>query len=75
MADILALGSILNDVSGLLDIGMDLGESMPSFGSGVGTGFILGRGKVLEKTAVMLDVDKMISSGRNVLVDQLSQKG
>jgi len=75
MADMLALGSTLDEVSGPLDFGMDLDESMLSFISDVGTDFILGTGKVSEKTMVVLDVDKMISSGRNVLVDQLSQKG
>jgi len=55
------MGSIVDEVSEVLDIGGELIEAAPEFGTSVNTDFILGMGKVGKKVVMLLDVDKVLS--------------
>jgi purine-binding chemotaxis protein CheW len=57
------MGTIVDEVSEVLDIGGDLIEPAPEFGTSVDTDFILGMGKIAKKVIMLLDVDKVLSSG------------
>ncbi len=57
-------GIVVDEVSEVLDIGEGQIEPPPSFGSSVETDFILGMGKVGQKVIMLLDVDRILSSGQ-----------
>ena len=59
----ITVGIIVDEVSEVLDIAGDQIEPAPEFGSAVDTAFILGMGKVGKKVIMLLDVDKVLSSG------------
>ena len=67
------MGIIVDEVLEVLDIAGDQIEPPPSFGSAVDTDFILGMGKVGRKVVMLLDVDRVLSSGEFALVDQAAQ--
>lgn len=55
------MGIIVDNVSEVLEISADEIEETPSFGVDVDTCFILGMGKVEEKIAILLDIDKVLT--------------
>jgi purine-binding chemotaxis protein CheW len=61
--DTVTMGAIVDEVSEVLDIGGELIEPAPEFGTSVDTDFILGMGKIAKKVIMLLDVDKVLSSG------------
>ncbi|NTV37744.1 MAG: purine-binding chemotaxis protein CheW [Anaerolineales bacterium] len=56
-------GIIVDEVSEVLDVLADQIEPAPEFGSSVDTTFILGMGKVAKRVVMLLDVDRVLSSG------------
>ena len=56
-------GIIVDEVSEVLDVLADQIEPAPEFGSSVDTSFILGMGKVGKRVVMLLDVDRVLSSG------------
>ena len=67
------MGVIVDEVSEVLDVEGDQIELPLSFGPAVQTDFILGMGKVGRKVVMLLDVDRVLSSGEFALVDQAAQ--
>ena len=59
----LTMGTIVDEVSEVLDINGEQIEPAPEFGTTVNTDFILGMGKVAKKVIMLLDIDKVLSSG------------
>ncbi len=57
------MGIIVDEVSEVLDITGEQIEPPPEFGTTVDTAFILGMGKVAKKVIMLLDADKVLSSG------------
>ena len=57
------MGTIVDEVSEVLDIGGEQIEPAPEFGAAVNTEFILGMGKVGKRVVMLLDVDKVLSTG------------
>ena len=57
------MGTIVDEVSEVLDINGEQIEPAPEFGTSVNTDFILGMGKVAKKVIMLLDIDKVLSSG------------
>ncbi len=55
------MGTIVDEVSEVLDIQSEQIEHAPEFGSTVDTTFILGIGKVGQKVVLLLDVDKVLT--------------
>ena len=55
------MGTIVDDVSEVLDIQAEQLEPTPTFGSSVETDFILGMGKVDKKVVMLLDIDRVLS--------------
>jgi purine-binding chemotaxis protein CheW len=55
------MGTIVDEVSEVLDIKSEQIEHAPEFGSSVDTSFILGIGKVAQKVVLLLDVDKVLT--------------
>jgi purine-binding chemotaxis protein CheW len=53
-------GIIIDEVSEVIDIGEDLIEPAPDFGSGIDTSFLTGIGKINQKVVMLLDVDKAL---------------
>ena len=66
------MGIIVDEVSEVLDVTAEQIEAAPSFGGGVHTDFILGMGKVGEKVLMLLDVDRVLSTGEAALVGQMA---
>jgi len=62
-ASTITMGIIVDEVSEVLDIKADQIEPAPSFGTGFDTEFILAMGKIGQKVVMLLDVDKVLSSG------------
>ena len=57
------MGTIVDEVSEVLNISNAQIEPAPEFGTSVNTDFILGMGKVAKKVVMLLDIDKVLSSG------------
>jgi purine-binding chemotaxis protein CheW len=57
------IGIIVDTVSEVLDISGENIEPAPSIGASVDTSFILGMGKVGEAVKILLDIDKVLSTG------------
>ena len=53
------MGTIVDEVSEVLDIVAGQIEPAPEFGTSVNTDFILGMGKVARKVIMLLDIDKV----------------
>lgn len=60
---IVTLGTIVDEVSEVLDVAADQIEPTPEFGTSVDTDFILGMGKIGKRVVMLLDVDKVLSGG------------
>ena len=69
----ITMGVIVDEVSEVLDVAADQIEPPPSFGPAVRTDFILAMGKIGRKVVMLLDVDRVLSSGEFALVDQAAQ--
>lgn len=58
----ITMGTIVDEVSEVLDVTHDQIEPAPEFGASVQTDFILGMGKIAKKVVMLLDIDKVLSS-------------
>ena len=69
----MTMGIIVDEVSEVINIeGIQI-EETPSFGANVDTDFILGIGKVGQKVVMLLDVDRVLSSGEAALVGEAAE--
>ena len=66
------MGTIVDEVSEVLDINASQIEPAPEFGTSVNTDFILGMGKVAKKVVMLLDIDKVLSSGELAAVAKVA---
>lgn len=66
-------GIIVDEVSEVLDIAEEQIEDAPSFGASVDTEFILAMGKVGKKVVMFLDIDKVLSTGDMVAINEASR--
>ncbi len=66
------MGTIVDEVSEVLDIAGEQLEPAPEFGTTVDTDFILGMGKVAKKVVMLLDIDKVLSSGELAAVSKVA---
>ena len=66
------MGTLVDEVSEVLDINGDQIEPSPEFGTAVDTAFILGMGKVAKKVIMLLDIDKVLSSGELAAVAKVA---
>jgi len=67
------MGTIVDEVSEVLDIGAEQIEPPPSFGASVDTDFIFGVGKVGQKVIMLLDVDKVLCGREMDVVKQIGK--
>ena len=67
------MGTIVDEVSEVMDIGGSQIEPPPSLGTDVETDFILGMGKVGDKVVMLLDVDQVLTGGEVEIVDQVAK--
>ncbi|MFP4175650.1 MAG: chemotaxis protein CheW [Planctomycetota bacterium] len=65
------MGIIVDEVSEVLDIGADQLEPSPEFGTSINTDFILAMGRVDEKLIMLLDIDRVLSSGELQALDDV----
>ncbi len=68
------MGITVDEVSEVLDINAEQIEPPPEFGAALDTEFILGMGKVNKRVVMLLDVDKVLSSGELSAVEKVSNK-
>ena len=68
------MGVVVDRVSEVVDISSGQIESAPSFGTSVNTDYILGMGKIGDKVVILLDVDKVLSSGEIKVVEQVAKQ-
>ena len=66
------MGTLVDEVSEVLDINGEQIEPSPEFGTSVNTDFILGMGKVAKKVIMLLDIDKVLSSGELASVGKIT---
>jgi len=57
------MGIIVDEVSEVLDIRAEQIEPAPTFGAAVDTDFILAMGKIGQKVVMLLDADKVLTTG------------
>ena len=69
----LTMGTIVDEVSEVLDINGEQIEPAPEFGTTVNTDFILGMGKVAKKVIMLLDIDKVLSSGELAVLNKAAK--
>ncbi|HUI06931.1 MAG TPA: chemotaxis protein CheW [Verrucomicrobiae bacterium] len=67
------MGTIVDEVSEVLDINGEQIEPSPEFGEMVNTDFILGMGKVGKRVVMLLDVDKVLSSQELAAVEKVKK--
>jgi purine-binding chemotaxis protein CheW len=67
------MGTIVDEVSEVLDIMAEQIEPAPEFGTTVNTDFILGMGKVAKKVIMLLDIDKVLSRGELTTVSKITK--
>jgi len=65
------MGTIVDEVSEVLDVTSEQIEPAPEFGGAVNTDFILGMGKVGKRVVMLLDVDKVLSSQELDVVEKV----
>jgi len=70
----ITMGTIVDEVSEVLDINPNQMEPPPEFGGNAGVDFLQGIGKVNQKVVMLLDIDKVLTSKEMALVDEASQK-
>ena len=56
------MGTVVDEVSEVVDITADQIEATPDFGADIDTDFVLGIGKVADKVVMVLDIDKVLSA-------------
>lgn len=69
----LTMGTIVDEVSEVLDISAELIEPAPEFGTTVNTDFILGMGKIAKKVIMLLDIDKVLASGELAAMSKIAK--
>lgn len=69
----ITMGTIVDEVSEVLDIQSTQIENSPEFGTSVDTSFILGIGKVGRKVVLLLDVDKVLNVDDSDAVTRLTE--
>ena len=67
----MTMGIIVDAVREVINIESEQIEDTPSFGADTNTDFILGVGKVNQKVVMLLDVDKVLSTGDTAMLDQV----
>lgn len=65
------IGILVDSVSEVLDIAVGEIEETPEFGAEVDTDFLLGIGKTEERVIMLLDIDKVMSTGEFATVEEL----
>lgn len=71
VATVMTMGIIVDEVREVINIEGEQIEDTPAFGADTNTDFILGVGKVNQKVIMLLDVDKVLSTGEAALMDQV----
>lgn len=56
------MGTVVDEVSEVVDIAEDQIEATPEFGADIDTDFVLGIGKIAGKVVMVLDIDKVLSA-------------
>ena len=59
----ITMGILVDEVSEVMDIKVEQIEPAPAFGTSVDTTFILAMGKVGDRVVILLDVDRVLTSG------------
>lgn len=70
----LTMGVVVDRVSEVVDITTKQIEGAPSFGTAVDTDYILGMGKLDDKVVILLDVDRVLTSGEIKMVEKATKK-
>ena len=68
----ITMGILVDEVSEVVDIDADQLEPPPSFGATIDTAFILAMGKLEKNVVVLLDVDKVLTSGEMAMVNKIA---
>ncbi|MBN1765127.1 MAG: purine-binding chemotaxis protein CheW [Sedimentisphaerales bacterium] len=66
-------GIVVDRVQEVLDITAEQIEDAPQFGIDVDTEFILGMGKINDSVKILLDIDKVLSTGEMLQIRQAGQ--
>ena len=70
----LTMGVVVDRVYEVVDITTKQIEGAPSFGTAVDTDYILGMGKLDDKVVILLDVDRVLTSGEIKMVEKATKK-
>lgn len=69
----MTMGILVDDVPEVLGIGAEEIGPAPEFGADVDVAYLLGVGRVQERVILLLDIDRVLSSGEMKLVERTSQ--
>jgi len=67
------MGVVVDTVEEVLDMAEEQIEPPPNVGTHVDTQFILGLGKVGERVKILLDIERVLSSGEKAAIERLEQ--
>lgn len=68
------MGIVVDTVSEVMDIGAENIEATPSFGTTLNTDYILGMGKVGGRVKILLDIDRVLTSGELVMLEKMNEQ-
>ena len=67
------MGSIVDEVSEVINVEAEQIEPTPDLGTGIDTDFILAIGKVEQKVVMLLDVNKVLTTGEIGMVQKVAE--
>lgn len=68
------MGTVVDEVSEVIDIAEDEIEETPEFGADIDTDFVLGIGKVADRVVMVLDIDKVLSARELNAIKRVASK-
>ena len=68
------MGLIVDEVCEVLDLSSENFEDPPAIGTGQSAAFIQGMGKLKEKVIILLDIDKVLSTGDAEVLGQIADE-
>ncbi|TLM64984.1 MAG: purine-binding chemotaxis protein CheW [Actinobacteria bacterium] len=66
------MGTVVDEVSEVIDIAEDAIEETPEFGADIDTDFVLGIGKIGDRVVMVLDIDKVLSASELTAIKRVA---
>jgi purine-binding chemotaxis protein CheW len=70
-AGAITMGILVDEVSEVVDVSADQIEPAPVFGGNINTDFILAMGKIGDHVVILLDIDRVLTTGEMATLDRM----